>query len=255
MLEFSGCQAIIFDVDGTAIANPGGMPKYAVIDAIAVARDKGLAVCAATGRYESALAAFKVLGLADVPCIRGGGAEIVIAETGELIWSMPIPEQIVDDMLAICAPYGYPIQLGGNIWTSGEDRPTDVSGMYVLNASQGDAESICDALRHVPGVAAMRMKNGSGYYDVDITDMNATKGGAAVALMGMYNIPMDAVVGVGDGQNDMPLFQVVRGRRIAMGNAEPELIALADEVCPSVDEDGLAVVIRQCIGGLAIDGA
>lgn len=51
---------------------------------------------------------------------------------------------------------------------------------------------------------------------------------------------------VGDGYNDYPLLMAA-GFKVAMGNAVPEVKAIADYIAPSVDEDGAADVIEKFI--------
>lgn len=48
----------------------------------------------------------------------------------------------------------------------------------------------------------------------------------------------------GDGLNDMEMLQGV-GTGIAMGNAHPQLIAVADRVAPAVHDDGVARMLAQ----------
>ena len=42
----------------------------------------------------------------------------------------------------------------------------------------------------------------------------------------------------GDGNNDIEMFQAV-GHSVAMGNASPDLKAIASEVCRPCAEDGI----------------
>ena len=51
---------------------------------------------------------------------------------------------------------------------------------------------------------------------------------------------------VGDGNNDLPLFELA-GWKVAMGNGADVLKEAADWIAPSVDEDGLAVAIERFI--------
>lgn len=53
--------------------------------------------------------------------------------------------------------------------------------------------------------------------------------------------PADVIV-FGDQLNDVPAFRWA-GRRVAVGNAHPDLLALADDVTGSNDEDGVAVYL------------
>jgi hydroxymethylpyrimidine pyrophosphatase-like HAD family hydrolase len=60
----------------------------------------------------------------------------------------------------------------------------------------------------------------------------------------MYAIDASKMIGVGDGLNDLELFEAV-GYRIAVANADPQLIEQADEVVSSQADDGLAEVARR----------
>lgn len=77
-----------------------------------------------------------------------------------------------------------------------------------------------------------------GGSDGEIGLRGTTKGAAiekVLAHLGM--VPADAI-GIGDSWNDIEMFQVC-GVGVAMGNADPELQKLADEVTTSVLEDGI----------------
>jgi peptidyl-prolyl cis-trans isomerase B (cyclophilin B) len=56
-----------------------------------------------------------------------------------------------------------------------------------------------------------------------------------------------AVVGVGDGENDLPFLSAV-GLKLVMGNAVPELKPLADHVIPSLQEEGVRWAVEQFFG-------
>ncbi|MNW08813.1 putative phosphatase YwpJ [compost metagenome] len=52
----------------------------------------------------------------------------------------------------------------------------------------------------------------------------------------------------GDNLNDTRMF-LEAGRKVAVANAHPEILLLADEIVMSNDEDGVAVYIAACIDG------
>jgi hydroxymethylpyrimidine pyrophosphatase-like HAD family hydrolase len=52
---------------------------------------------------------------------------------------------------------------------------------------------------------------------------------------------------VGDGLNDLGVMTVV-GYAVAMGNAEPEILAATDHVVAGVDEGGLVEAIELALG-------
>ena len=74
----------------------------------------------------------------------------------------------------------------------------------------------------------------------------ATKATAVVRYADLNGISPSEVIAAGDSFNDLPLLQAC-GLKIAMGNAAPELKAIADYVAPTAEEDGLAVAIEEFI--------
>lgn len=66
-----------------------------------------------------------------------------------------------------------------------------------------------------------------------------TKGSAILEVLHLLGMDAADAIGIGDSWNDVEMFEVV-GEAVAMGNAEPELKALADRVTSSVLEDGVA---------------
>ncbi|NQX58478.1 HAD hydrolase family protein [Paenibacillus qinlingensis] len=56
----------------------------------------------------------------------------------------------------------------------------------------------------------------------------------------------------GDNLNDTGMF-VEAGRKVAVANAHPEILLLADEIVMSNDEDGVAVYIAACIEGTRVE--
>ena len=77
--------------------------------------------------------------------------------------------------------------------------------------------------------------------NIELNDAHANKGG----------LPMAATMAIGDGLNDRSMIKMA-GTGVAMANACPEILALADEVTASCDEDGAALAIeRHCVPGKA----
>ncbi|ADI10847.1 hydrolase [Streptomyces bingchenggensis BCW-1] len=68
--------------------------------------------------------------------------------------------------------------------------------------------------------------------------------GRAAERMGFA--PEDTIA-FGDMPNDIPMLKWA-GYGVAMGNAHPGLIAVADEVAPDHDEDGVAAVLERVYG-------
>ena len=83
-----------------------------------------------------------------------------------------------------------------------------------------------------------------GARDLEITAAGVTKGVALDRLCAALGIDERSAVAFGDSGNDLPMA----GRAatfVAMGNATDEVKAAADEVCPSVLDDGVAVWLEE----------
>jgi Cof subfamily protein (haloacid dehalogenase superfamily) len=74
----------------------------------------------------------------------------------------------------------------------------------------------------------------------------AGKGQALAALRETLGLPREAILAVGDGENDVPLLREA-GFAVAMANGAPATRAVANTIAPSNDEDGVAVVLETLL--------
>ena len=81
---------------------------------------------------------------------------------------------------------------------------------------------------------------------IHVTGSEASKLHGIVEVARILNIKTEEIIGVGDGYNDFPLL-LACGLKVAMGNAIPELKAIADFIAPTVEEDGVAVVLEKFV--------
>jgi Cof subfamily protein (haloacid dehalogenase superfamily) len=81
-------------------------------------------------------------------------------------------------------------------------------------------------------------------------DARAGKGPALAELRSQLDISREAVIAIGDGENDIPLFAEA-GLAIAMGNASAATKAAAARIAPSNDEEGVAVVLEALLAATA----
>jgi hydroxymethylpyrimidine pyrophosphatase-like HAD family hydrolase len=243
-------KALIFDLDGTAIPNkPNGMPSERLIKAIESAPDS-LLLCAATGRpITNAKPILDALQLT-YPCVISAGTQIADPKTGEILWEAAINELDVKKIIEICRPYNYELlvrnELMGEGSTAAEkaiDGPVNV--MYLMGCAEADSQAILEKLAHLSDITAAGVVSWTHEgVDIHITHREATKEHAIAELLKMLDVPKEESIGVGDANNDVHLFKAV-GFKVAMGNATDVLKSQADEVCESVDEDGLAKLIES----------
>ena len=86
----------------------------------------------------------------------------------------------------------------------------------------------------------------SGAGLVEIAAAGVTKGSALAELCEELGIASNETIAFGDMLNDISMLGWA-GRGIAVANAHPELLAVADEVTTSNDEDGVALVLEQLL--------
>jgi len=70
-----------------------------------------------------------------------------------------------------------------------------------------------------------------------------TKWSAIEWLAALWKIPNDSICAVGDDVNDLAMIRAA-GLGIAMGNAQPVVLAAADRIVATHDEDGLVQVVE-----------
>ncbi len=86
----------------------------------------------------------------------------------------------------------------------------------------------------------------SGPIYLEVTRHGVNKGSALKRLSVHLGIPLERIVVIGDGGNDVSMFQMA-GLAIAMGNAPPEVQAAADVVAPTNDAGGVAWALRELV--------
>ena len=79
---------------------------------------------------------------------------------------------------------------------------------------------------------------------VDIIPDGSGKGNAIKKVLEHLGLSIDEAIAFGDGGNDADMLLAV-GVGVAMGNAADSVKAVADEVCGSVDEDGIYYYLKE----------
>ena len=82
--------------------------------------------------------------------------------------------------------------------------------------------------------------------ELEISASGYTKGTSSAWLARHLGISQDRTVAFGDAGNDISFAGEV-GYLVAVGDRSVELVSVADEVAPSIDDDGVAVWIENHI--------
>ncbi len=127
------------------------------------------------------------------------------------------------------------------------DRPGVIDHAFKIVGVSADFDRLARCERELVGElgASATVKRSQHYY-LDVTHPLANKGHAARRLSELLGIPPPAIAAIGDGENDIAMFEVC-GFSVAMGNAGPEVRQAADVMTASNAEDGFAVAVERFI--------
>lgn len=244
-------QAIVFDLDGTALPSlRDSLPSARLIETIARYKDK-IHLMAATGRpLRHAAPILKLLGLTQ-PCTISGGTIIINPASLEVYKATFLTVDAVQAIFKLMQGSPYPLAIRDED-ISPEIKvlhPTLAESIEIMYISDVPADAIAGILRGLAGIpdidfAAVFDWSGTGTYAINITHIDATKEHGVADILSRVGVAKEAAIGIGDGNNDLALFRSV-GLKIAMGNATAELKAAADVIAPTVEEDGLADIIER----------
>jgi Cof subfamily protein (haloacid dehalogenase superfamily) len=96
--------------------------------------------------------------------------------------------------------------------------------------------------RTLGGVAESTHSSSSAL--VEISAAGVTKAAGLAWLCERHGVTAEDVVAFGDMPNDVPMLTWA-GHAVAMGNAHPAVVAVADEVTATNDEDGVAAYLAK----------
>lgn len=268
-------QLIVLDVDGTLL-DSDHLLRPRVVAAVRAVRASGVRVTLATGKL---LASVRPLlaetGIAG-PQIVLNGAAILDSETNATVRFFSLAEdarrrvvelvrELAPDVLlshfardAIYMDRDHPRI--GVFAEYGEGPPILVPDLLAPGLPTAakillsDAPERLAALREriMPHLPAGVVTTTTTPDFLEFFDAAAGKGRALAALREQLGIPKAAVLALGDGENDVPLFREA-GTAIAMGNAGPVVKAAAHCVAPTNDEEGAAVVLERLLAGADAD--
>ncbi|WP_030161643.1 HAD family hydrolase [Glycomyces sp. NRRL B-16210] len=265
-------KLVAVDLDGTVVDyhdQQATTPSRAVVDAIAAVREAGVPVAVVTGRpLWGAVSTAADLGLDDgFASANHGAAEFDLAE-GEVSHEADLDVRLaVESFLAADPKVQFAVARGLDGWWHTEhfrrdfhakwagvisvdellDRPTARVVARIDSDNRYGGTRCPHALRLADRVgldpSAYHVEVGfNGWVDIGPPGMTKATGIARIAER--YGVSSADTVVFGDAHNDLTMFAWA-GHAVAMGQADPEVRAAADEVAPPVWEDGVAKVLAR----------
>lgn len=260
---------IALDLDGTAL-NPKSMVEPSTIEAVRMARERGLRVVVSTGRICGEAAEFaEQMGTDDYMVTSGGAALSMVGEKRcfmrlSMPWEASVRAAAALERVGLSTmvyvaenllitPYD---ELSFSRYKSNEGylsskKVVPSVAEWVANGrvmvdkifSRGmDPANIANARRVLAGVEGIRVMS-SASDNLEVVSPAADKATALSMVCRLYGTDLSRAAAVGDSENDLEMLAAV-GMPIAMGNASDEVKALSRHITDDNTHDGVAKAIE-----------
>lgn len=264
-------QKLIFlDIDGTLTAPGKNEPPESALTVIAQAQANGHKVFLCTGRNYNMLSPLLKYNFDGVIASSGGYVEV----EGELIYDRPFTEAQKAQAMDILAKHkifrtvecvdgsftddGLKDFLRDHS-TEGENsellrwreqleaslgiRPMDEyegQPIYkIVMMATSEADLMGAQAEFTPDFACcIQESSGGAIFNGELISSEYDKGQAVMRVCRYLNIPVEDTIGFGDSMNDLEMMETV-GTGICMANGSEQLKAMADDICPAYDRDGI----------------
>ena len=257
-------RLVATDLDGTIVRSDGTVSQR-TLDAIAAVEAAGATFVMVTGR--------PVRWMADI-AQRTGHLGVAICANGALAYDLHTETVLRSQLLSgesardVAAALRAAIpgiafaveRLGSGFahephyvprWDSTDPRSQapidellsdDVVKLLARHEQLGSDELLAAARAAVPTGATLTHSSSDGLLEISADGVSKASGLAAFAAD--LGVVAEEVVAFGDMPNDLPMLAWA-GHGVAVANAHPEVLAAADEVTASNDDDGVAQVLAR----------
>jgi len=258
---------VALDVDGTVMHEDESI-DHAVAEAVTAAVTRGHHVTLATGRSWSTTGpVLRSLGLEPEYVVCANGAVTMrrdeAADDGYRREFVEVfdPTAVLERIRAVLPAGEFMIELGDGyrLYTAGMtewnlDRAREVpfdelfgqqATRVVVRSRQHGLEEFFEIVDRM-GLHHVSYAIGWTAW-LDIAPDGVNKATALERVRGWIDHPIDRVLAVGDGRNDIEMFRWAgsAGRAVAMGQAPEEVREVAGEVAGAIDDAGLAAVLQS----------
>jgi Cof subfamily protein (haloacid dehalogenase superfamily) len=259
--------AVLADVDGTLVTKAKVVTPRA-IEAIEELHERGVLFAITSGRPPRGMRMLvHPLELRGPMAAFNGG--IIVQPDMTIVDERPVPADVAPAVIdAIQANGLYPWIYRGTDWYVTDPQAPHAAQEAATVQFQPTVvpsyDGLLDRVVKIVGVSddhdrvaqcetAVRQEFGahvsaarSQAYYLDVTHPTANKGVVVERLSHYYGIPLEQIATLGDGLNDVLMFQR-SGLSIAMGNASEEVQRQATWVTASNEDEGFAKAIEEFI--------
>jgi len=248
---------LALDLDGTLFRDDRSVSARSIA-ALEACRREGLSVAIATARPFVAVKGRLDARLSSgVPWICSNGA--LIYEDEQCVYTDAVPPDTAREVLqrlASQAELTVSMEMAGNLYINKHldmgPIPCEVAELARIvdapvtriQVTKGPDFQEQVVLPELPKGCAVRASDGGR--SAQILSPTATKENGLQALLERLGLGFENVMAFGDDVTDMEMLQR-SAVGVAMGNAVPEVLAIANRVAPTNEEDGVAVVLEELL--------
>ena len=244
-------KAIFFDIDGTLLSHTTGRVSAEAAEALALLRRKGILLLAATGRH--------ILEFSDLPVnhLEFDGyvtlnGQLCLDRNRKLFYGNPIAPEDAKRLLLVFERREMPVMIvekdrmylnfvNDAVRRAQADISTPVPETGVYTGEEIYQFILYDRGWEVDELVRTLNQSRMIRWHERAVDVIPEKGGKVAGIRRFLedcSISQEEIMAFGDGENDMDMLKFA-GTGIAMGNADTQVKAIADEVTESVDENGV----------------
>lgn len=259
-------QLLAVDLDGTTLSASGAVSAR-VREALARAAQRRLWITLATGRNLPSARPFAEVMHINAPIICLQGSLIYDLAKERVLRRCTLPSTLICDLLAAHEVH-WPVaayrseqifvvdpQLAQTIYAAIRQEPTQVPDLCQALHLEGADKLLFHVPEHEIPHATHVLRNlvrdqahvvQSDKHYVEVIPKDADKGNALRWLAQYLGVPREAVMAIGDQDNDAAMLAWA-GLGVAMGNGSEAAKAAAAWIAPSIEQDGAAVAIERFV--------
>lgn len=246
-----------FDIDGTLIAMDRDTMSEQMEDTLLQLQKNGIILCIATGRPPRSVPQFPRVKFDAY--LTFNASYCFTADT--VIFKNPIPTEDVNKIISNAKAIQRPVVLANVERNGANGRDRDIVDYFEISNQTVDVvddfERLADEEIYQIMLGGTKKEYASILQGVtgaeitawwpramDIIPYNGGKGLGVRKILEYYHLSKDEAIAFGDGTNDIEMLQAV-GCGVAMGNASDDVKAVATDICPRVDEEGITQYCRK----------
>lgn len=261
-------RLLAIDLDDTLVREDNTISDY-TRSILKKVQAKGIHIVIATGRmYQTARPVGLAMDIGDLPMILFSGGLVQRIESGEKLFEQTVDVSVANEILQLAKTNDWYVQSyiddellvhheteESRMYEKGVGAKLVYIGDAVYTAPKGPNKLLFIAQpQKILHIEASLNKEFADKVEIvrskpnflEINSMNCTKGNTLAHMVSELGLKPEQVVAFGNSQNDISMLKYA-GTAVAVANADDNVKAVAHEICPSNEDDGVAHWLEEHI--------